>query len=93
LSAPPPFVNAGSAIFKDQDRTIVGDIFDSDQPQSGFLFGHYGKLPTDKVLPFRSVGGESRFIYDEALILSFDEASTDSVERKVLTATDGDALC
>jgi hypothetical protein len=93
LSAPPPLVNSGSAIFKDQDWTIVADIFDSDHPQCGFLLGHYGKLPTYKVLPFRSVGGESRLIYHEALILGFDEASSHSGERKVLAATDGDALC
>jgi len=92
LAAPPPFVDPGSAIFKDQDRIIVGHIFDLDCPECGLPFGHYGKLPTHKVLPFRSIGGESRFIHYETPIFSFNKAGANSGEPKILTTADSNGF-
>lgn len=92
LAAPPPFIDPRSAIFKDQYRFIASDIFDSNQADRAFLFGQYGKLPTYKVLPLRSISGESCFIHYEMLVLGFDKAGTDSGKRKILTTANRNRL-
>src|SRR5260221_11616023 len=71
---------------------IVGHIFDLDFLQCGLSFGHYGKLPTHKVLPFRSIGGESPFIYFEALIFRFVKTGAKPGEPKILTAAANDGF-